>query len=300
MIEYGKYKNREAVIVTSSTLRAMFLPSDGCKLTSLTRLNDGSELMVTKPGEEYKVLEYNGSYVNSECSGFDDMFPTVDPYTPAEGNCAGVTYPDHGETCRIPFKVSEKDGKITFYAHSKIFPIGYEKTVYSSDDGSIVMEYRYINESGEEFPFLWAGHIMLRGEDGMRVLTPFSDDVSTEDMFASKRECNDPLPKDRLIGYEKGIGVSHKFYYLEKMPEGYFGLSYPDGGRLMFNFDRKKLPYLGIWFNNGQFQDGYSITPEPCTVPFDSPGKAADRGYTSIIPAGGEFTFTINIRMEEK
>ncbi|MBR5453218.1 MAG: hypothetical protein IKV54_03985 [Clostridia bacterium] len=299
MISYGKYKDREAVIVTSDTLKATFLPGDGGKLASLIRLSDGSELMVTKPGDEYKVLEYRGSYVNSECSGFDDMFPTVDPYTPAEGGCAGITYPDHGETCRIPYEVSEADGRVTFTAHSAIFPIKYEKTVYSADDGSIAAEYRYINESSEAFHFLWAGHIMLRGEDGMRVITPFSDDTPTENMFASQNKSGAPLPKDRLMGYEKGTGVSHKFYYLDKLPEGYFGVSYEDGGRLMFLFDHEKLPYLGIWFNNGQFQDGYSITPEPCTVPFDAPGKAADRGFTSYVPANGEFEFTLNIRMEE-
>ena len=299
MIDYGKYKDREAVFVTTSALKATFLPCDGGKLASLVRLSDGSELMVTKPEPEYKVLEFNGSYVKSECSGFDDMFPTVDPYTPAEGKCAGIKYPDHGEVCRIPYEVSEESGKVIFRAHSRLFSIMYEKTVYGSDDGSIVTEYRYINESDEDFHFLWAGHIMLRGEDGMRVLTPFSESTPTENMFASENKSGRPLPKDRLMGYEKGVGVSHKFYYLDKISEGYFGLSYPDGGRLMFHFDPEKLPYLGIWFNNGQFQDGYSITPEPCTVPFDAPGKAADRGYTSSIPAGDEFVFTLKIRMEE-
>lgn len=299
MISYGKYKDRDAVIISTDSLRATFLPCDGGKLASLIRVSDSSELMVTKPGDEYKVLEYCGSYVKSECSGFDDMFPTVDPYTPDKGAGKGITYPDHGETCRIPFEISEADGKVTLTSRSAVFPIKYYKTIYPETDGSITAEYRFVNESNEEFPFLWAGHIMLAGSDGMRVLTPFSGDTPTEDMFASKNESGAPLPKDRLMGYEKGVGVSHKFYYLDKIPEGYFGVSYSGGGRLMFRFDKDKLPYLGIWFNNGQFQDGYSITPEPCTVPFDSPGRAADRGFTSIIPGRGEFSFTLNIRMEE-
>jgi len=83
------------------------------------------------------------------------------------------------------------------------------------------------------------------------------------------------------------------------MPEGRFGVRYRDGSRLLFNVDAQKLPYLGIWLNNGAFQKGYSITPEPCSVPFDAPDRAAARGYTSRIPVGETFTFAFHIRIEE-
>ena len=81
------------------------------------------------------------------------------------------------------------------------------------------------------------------------------------------------------------------------MPEGLFGVKYVDGTKLLFTFDPEKLPYLGLWLNNGAFQNGYSITPEPCTVPFDAPERAAKRGYTSTIPAGGAFAFAMQINL---
>ena len=102
-VKCSHFKNRTAVSIQSNSLKATFLPDDGAKMASLIRIRDGKELLAVKPDETYRVLTYDGDYVSSECSGFDDMFPTVDPYTPTEGAYRGITYPDHGETCRIPY-----------------------------------------------------------------------------------------------------------------------------------------------------------------------------------------------------
>ena len=101
------------------------------------------------------------------------------------------------------------------------------------------------------------------------------------------------------MGYAPKTGAAYKFYYTEPMKEGYFGLKYSNGASLLFELDEKKLPYLGIWLNNGEFQDIYTITPEPCTVPFDAPDRAAKRGITSVIPSKSEFSFEIQITAKE-
>ena len=97
------------------------------------------------------------------------------------------------------------------------------------------------------------------------------------------------------MGCEPGKGATYKFYYLEPMKEGRFGIFYADGSQLCFTVEPEKLPYLGLWLNNGEFQDIYSITPEPCTSPFDAVDRAGERGYTSVIPAGCDFAFEIEI-----
>ncbi len=298
MITEARYKDRRAVIVESARLRATFLPNDGAKMASLIDKKTGKELLATKDGNEYKVLTYDGSYVDSECSAYDDMFPTIDPYTPEKGEYEGVTYPDHGEVCRLPFEVSVSDRSVAFFARSRLFAVNYKKTVSVKDDGSISIDHVISNDGGEAFPFIWAGHMMLRGEDGMCLHTPFDENAPIEMIFASRGYDQDKLPRDRLIGFESGTGAAYKFYYLDKMREGRFSASYADGGELVFAFDKNKLPYLGVWLNNGEFQNIYNIAPEPCTVPFDAPHKAADRGYESSIPANGIFEFNINISMK--
>lgn len=298
MICKGTYKDRPAVIAECGCLTAVFLPEDGGKMASLRVRDSGKELLAVKPDPLYKVLTYDGTYIDSECSGFDDMFPTVDPYTPDEGTYAGITYPDHGECCRLSYEADITESCVTLKAVSRCFPITYEKTVTPTEDGGMDITYTVRNGGDVPFHHLWAGHIMLQGEDGIRVFTPFAADTPTEMMFATAGTDEAALPKDRLMGYEPGIGAAYKFYYLSPLPEGRFGLLYPTGSRLTFTLDEQKLPYLGLWFNNGEFQDLYSITPEPCTVPFDAPDRAAKRGYTSVIPAKESFSFTLHIAWE--
>ena len=299
MIYETKFKDRLAIAVETDKLIALFLPNDGGKMASLKRKYDGKELLAVKDGDTYKVLTEGGSYVESECSGFDDMFPTVDPYTPDEGRYKGVTYPCHGEVCRIPHEYEILENQVKFYAKSKLFDIQYSKSVAVTNNGGFAIKYNITNLGEEDFPFLWAGHIMLNGEDGMRVLTPFSEDTKTEFMFASGGYDTEKLPKNRLMGYIPEKGATYKFYYLDKIPEGWFSLLYPDNSKLIFNYDKEVLPYLGIWLNNGEFQNIYTITPEPCNLPFDAPNRAKERGLNANIKAKDSFEFVLNIELEK-
>lgn len=297
-VNCSNFKNRTAVSIQSNSLKATFLPNDGAKMASLIRIRDGKELLAVKSDKTYRVLEYDGDYVSSECSGFDDMFPTVDPYTPIEGAYRGITYPDHGESSRIPYQLTVEGEEIVLRACSRLFPITYQKRISIVGD-AIVISYRIENQGEAPFDFLWAGHMMLQGEDGMELITPFGEDAPIEMMFAPEEVDPTSLSKHRLTGFVPQHGAAYKFYYTDRMRQGRFGVKYPDGSRLLFEVDERKLPYLGIWMNNGSFQDIYTVTPEPCTVPFDAPDRAAKRGITSVIAPQEHFSFEIKITVKE-
>ena len=296
MVSQTVYKNRPAVTVESEQLRMTVLPEDGAKIASLVMRGSEKELLLTKGGENYKRLTYDGSYVDSECSAFDDMFPTIDPYTPTGGEYAGITYPDHGECCRIPYEVNLLENGVSLVARSKVFSAVYEKTVSVSDDGGIDVSYSIKNLSDAPFECIYAGHIMLKGEDGMLLRTPFPDDAPIEMIFAT--EGASPTARDRLVGFSPKTGAAYKFYYTDKIEKGLLEICYPDGHTLRLEYDEQKLPYLGVWLNNGEFQDIYSLSPEPCTAPFDAPDKAKARGYACEIPGNGALEFTIHVSLQ--
>ena len=269
-------------------------------MASLIDLETEKELLAVRESEPYRVLTYHGNYIEAECSAFDDLFPTIDPYTPESGVCQGVTYPDHGEWCRLSFDSRIESDQVVFSAKSRLFPLCYQKRVSESADGGILIRYSITNEGDEAFDCIWAGHIMLKGEDGMRLMTPFEPDDPVEMVFATKGGAQDEMPRDRLTGFRPGRGAAYKFYYLDRMKEGLFRVRYLDDKELFFRFDETKLPYLGVWINNGEFQGIYNLAPEPCTAPFDSPDQAARRGFESRIPAKSTFSFEIEIGFRKK
>ena len=73
------YKARPALRITTKTLTALILPEDGGKLASVKSNRDGFEFLCQNPAPTYARLAYDGSYVESECASWDDMFPTIDP-----------------------------------------------------------------------------------------------------------------------------------------------------------------------------------------------------------------------------
>ena len=304
--EFSTYKNRPAVVVTTAAFRAVFLPQDGSKMASLLSLAAQRELLLVKGGESYRTLTYDGNYVQSECSAFDDMCPTIDPYTPSSGAYQGITYPDHGEACRLPYDVTVEDGSVTFTAQSRLFPLTYVKRVTEGEKGAIVLSYQIINAGSEPFPFVWAGHVMLQGEDGMQIVTPYEDNAPSQMVFATAGYDASALSRTTLTGFVPEKGAAYKFYYTQKIPQGWFSAKYPSGDELRFSYDEKKVPYLGVWFNNGEFQNIYNVAPELCTLPFDAPHKAEQMGYTAktdptaTIPANQTYQFEIEISFRRK
>ncbi len=293
------YKARPALAVTTPAMTALFLPEDGGKLASLTAA-DGFEFLCQNPSPDYAPLAYDGSYVDSECASFDDMFPTIDPYTPTEGEYAGITYPDHGETCRLPYEVTPRGIGVALSASSRILPLTYEKIITPQADGSLTVTYIIENHGGEAFPFIWAAHCMLRGQDDLRIVTPYPQGTPVTYMFGASHA--DGLPLDRLSGYEPGTGRAYKYYFDEPSDGGFVRAVYSASGhRFEMDFGTpfgSALPYLGVWINNGEFKNYYNIAIECATAPYDAPDRAERHGYCSEIPKKNKWEYTLRIRVE--
>lgn len=299
MVELSRYKDRPMMVIKNEILEAGFLYEDGGKLVSLKDVRDGQEFLAQATGEEYLALDYDGDYVSSECSGFDDMFPTIDPYTPESGPFAGKTYPDHGEVCRVPMEIALHRNAFTLSFRSDEFRYTYQKDVSLLNDGSLEIVYHIRNTGTDPFPALWAGHCMCQGVDGAQVFTSYGPKTPRVVMFGPDDEDPNTLPTESLTGYKPGEGWTYKFYYLEKMPEGRFGIRYPDGKKLCMQVDFQKVPYLGVWFNNGAFKDMYNIALEPCTAPYDAPDRAEEHGYETLIQPGQTVTFVLKISIQK-
>lgn len=292
------YKSRPAFAVSTSAMTAVFLPQDGGKLASV-KATDGFEFLCENPAPGYTPLAYDGVYVQAECASFDDLFPTVDPYTPSEGAYRGVTYPDHGEVCRLPYEAELRGDTLILTAASRIFPLSYRKDISACPDGSVAVRYCIQNGGEHPFPYIWAAHCMLRGQDDLRLVTPYPPDAPKTYMFGATAD--EGLPTHALMGHTRG-GRAYKYYFDEPSDGGFVGGVYAASGhRFELDFGTpygSALPYLGIWINNGSFKGYYNIALECATAPCDSPQRAMERGYCSELPPHGEFTFVLRIRVD--
>lgn len=293
------YKDRPAIQVKTSALTALLLPEDGGKLVSLTANRDGFEFLCQNPAPVYGRLAYDGTYIESECASWDDMFPTIDPYTPETGEYAGRTYPDHGEVCRLPMTVAAEGDSVTLSCVSRLFAVDFEKRITPEPDGALSLTYTLCNRGREDFPFIWAAHCMLKGTDDLRVETPYPADAPVAYMFGP--DGRESLPRDRLTGYEAGTGAAYKLYYTEPTDGGFLAATYTASGH-RFEMDYRDfaaaIPYVGLWINNGEFKNYYNIALECATAPYDAPHKALEKGYCSVLPAGESLTFTVRVRVE--
>ncbi len=288
MISEVFYKDRPAIKIHEEGFEALFLPEDGAKFASFKTKN-GQELFAVAPQEKYKRLFIDSSYIDSECSAFDDMFPTIDPCM-----INGMDYIDHGEVCRREHSCKIENDSVKFECTLPKLNITYKKTVFV-EDGTLCIKYGIENHNKFDFPYIWAGHMMFKGEEDAQVVSDFSDD-NIRVMFGN------PPTDDKISKLQKyGSNNQYKYYYTEQKIPMKCGIVYPKSNlRVSLEFIGDSVKYLGVWMNPGDLNEMYNVALEPCTALFDDPINAQKAGAESVIKPEEAVEFTLKIRCEEK
>ena len=286
MIQKTMYKDRPAIAVCGERVRALFLPEDGGKLVSLCF--DGREYLAQREGEFYRRLRIDSNYVDSECSAFDDMFPTIDPCV--IGGCA---YLDHGEVARRAWEAEIAESSVTLFCHLAEIDAVFSKTVTVQED-ALCIHYSMQNKTDRTLPYIWAGHIMLAGETGAWVESPFGTEDAISVAFGQ------PISRERAhVLPAKGAIGEYKYYYDDPHTPMRCAVVYPTGGRVSLDFDNDVVKYLGIWVNPGALNGMYNLAVEPCSAPYDDPIRAEAAGKGSYIAPGATVEFTLKISYSE-
>ncbi len=307
MIALSKYKNKKSIILESTKIRAEFIPDPGGKLASLINKETGYEYMLQRKNEKYLDQPFAGVFVDGECSGYDDMFPTIDTCKYQNEPWKEVEMADHGEVWSLPWDYSIDNLSLHLSVKGVRFPYKLEKNIYFKEENLIRIDYTLTNNSTSDFEFLWAGHLMLNIEEGTKVQVP--DDckqvvtILTNGKGAFGDLNNWPHFKDQdgntyradicrskdMLGFEK-------YYFNNKLKDGWCKLQYPDHkNKLKISFPVGTVPYLGILMNEGGWDDLYNIIIEPCTVCYDRPDVAKKYGQVSKIEASGIYEWYIEI-----
>lgn len=308
-----KYKDVDALAIENNRLRLVVLPGVGAKLASLVDLESGFEFFTQRDGGSYRLQPYAGDYLLGECSGVDDMFPTIDAYHYESYPWKGVELPDHGEVWSLPWNVRDGGGRLELFVHGVRLPYELRKAIYFISERTVRIDYEAINRSIFPMDFLWASHMMLTVEEGARIRLP--DGANRGIVTSSKNgelgsygeefswpDAKDGLRLDAMRGRERDN--IHKYYLKQPLSAGWCALDYPSRGlslRLAFPVDR--IPYLALLHNEGGSHDRwgadyYNFFFEPCTAPMDRPDVARLYGRGSVLRAGGTYAWSLDITVD--
>ncbi len=310
----GLYKDVKSVVITTDKLQATFLPGEGGKLISLVCLENGKDYLEQRKESTYRHLGPETTYVEASCDSYDDMFPTIDPWEIPDGPLKGAKYLDHGEVSRIPHLFTKYGDAMYTYTRLSNLPVTFEKKITENERGGLRIDFTITNLCDTDIDYIWAAHFMAVAEEGGRVITPFKDGGKAEIVFASDNEKygsrNDivtlPYGKDGVTRVDEnkkfvpGKGDAWKYYFCDPLPEGWIGYRYPSDGRtLKFRFDEKKVPYGGMWLNDGEFHGISNAAMEIATGTFDRPDSARERNQYSVLKASGKETWYFEIDIEK-
>jgi hypothetical protein len=313
-ISETRYKDQPAVTIESEALAAQFLPSIGAKMASLVYKPLGFELLVQRPGESYRLQPYGGDYLAGECSGFDDMFPTIDECYYSSSPWKGTLIPDHGEVWSLPWECRAEGDRLELAVQGVRFPYRLEKTARFAGSSKLHIDYRLANLSNFDFDFMWAAHLMLNlEEDCELVLPPGVERVISRLSYSGALgrygeefpwpafTLPDGTARDLRRIRPKTAQDAEKYFVKGRLPEGWCALRYGQKNvTLTLSFPADRVPYIGILPNEGGRQDLYNIFLEPCTASFDDLNVAKLRNEFSTVKANSTYEWSLAIAVAQE
>jgi galactose mutarotase-like enzyme len=282
----GFYKGERAIFLGNSEIQVVVLPDRGGKIASLYSKPFDRELLWQTPGEKYSTSPLRGGTFGPEdSSGFDDMFPTILACNYSDPPWQDVVMPDHGELWSMPWEcIQQNHNSVELSVQGRSFPYSFLKRV-EIHGNILLMNYSVTNHSDHFFHCLWAAHPLFATRPGMVLTLPESctsivNAFNTEEMGPIGTRWAFPIDGSLdFTSIAADTGKCRKFYVSDVLTEGYCALVDPVAAfKLELRFPVERIPYLGIWINEGGWAEQNNIGIEPASSGMDSPPQAAQFG----------------------
>jgi len=260
------------VELAGARVRVQIVPERGAKVLALTwRPEGGPEREWLLQGEPAPEVGYGGTFTDAEMCGWDEMLPTVDACTLADG----TALPDHGEVWPAPWTVvDEGPDRCTTVVEGRALPYRLERTVALVDDDAVRLSYALTATGTQPTALLWAAHPQFTASPGALVQLP-AGVTDVLDVKAGEPPPVLPWPAgglDALAAVPAGEG--RKWYLPPDVHVGEARLIDPGGTWLRLTWDPEAVPYLGIWADDGAHAASPVVALEPSTGFYDDLSRA--------------------------
>ncbi len=307
------FKGLNSIVIENQYLRCEWLPEYGSKLVSLKSNKDGDfcELLHQAKTPILRLPEYGADFTEFDMSGFDECFPTIDQCQFPCGHKCGITVPDHGELWTLAWEVVDySDSEITFAVVSPQFGYRLEKCITLKNE-TLVSRYQLtLIDNQTKLPFIWTPHVLFQVNPNLRFIIPSHMDqivtVSDNAGALGNNRTVHPYPNTRDLD-QKPLDLStidsedarncEKYYFLNTLlPGDQFGFR-DDYHEVIISVPSDKVPYLGIWKNQGGFNRDYNFALEPCTGIYDNLMDSYNQHSCAMIHRGEIYQWNFAIRV---
>jgi len=307
-IKESKYKGTECLILENDYLSLTLIPY-GARVVSFFDKTAQKEFLMQQDEEKYMTGKYDSDYVSAGPCGFDDMFPTIVRSYYPDYPWEGTLLPDHGEVWALPWEYCCSDSEIKIKVNGVRIPYTLEKTFKIIGDKDLRIDYRVINRSDFNMKFAWAAHPMIVAEKDMEFNLPLELDNAISVLNGSSRtggygnifKWKELITQKINIFGSPAKGNVEKYYFLEKVKNGYIDMKYPSTGTILsMKFPSDTVPYIGILIDEGSWKkDTMFIIPEPCTSPMDRIDIADLYGKCSEVDKNSIYHWWLSLSIKE-
>lgn len=244
--------------------------ADGGRLTALTALGRQwlAECGPRSPG----------SYVQEGSGGWDEIVPTVSACVLPDG----TELADHGDAWQSEWAlVSAGDGHVEAAVTLSSLPITLTRRVEATAAG-LRLSYTATTSSVAPVPLFWCAHPLFAAYPGTR-LNAAGDPPLVEE-YPRRGE-----PR----GWPSGVGATAVKAFAEGAPSA--SVEHAGGDTLTLAWDPGLLPYLGLYWDGGEFTSVPVVAIEPATGYGDSAARAGAEGRVRLLDARAPLGWWIDV-----
>lgn len=295
----------EALALESELMRVVIVPDLGGKIASLYDKTHEHEWFAP-PLREPKRTHYGDVFIEQDMSGWVETLPSMDACTVMQ-----TDFPDHGEVWSVPWMVELGSGQINLAVEGTARPYRLTRAASLVAADELELHYRLRNTGEGPLPYLYTAHPQFAAGANTRLqlppeVTQVVNVVENDPTWGAagklhpwpgtKSAATPPL--DRLRPVETGSG--RKFTLLPDQRAQWAGLVEPDlGVSLRMSWSPADLPYLGLWFDEGQYHPQPVVAIEPSSGYYDSLARAVANNRVSLLEPGAGKSWKIRVRLGE-
>lgn len=264
-------------------------PELGGRITSLTT-GDGFEWLL--PSTDADRPGYGAPFLRPGMGGWDEVCPSVS----ADVLEGGRLVPDHGDVWNIPWDVEAgSSDHLTLQTDLVSVPVKLQRTISRSQTG-FTFSYTAATRAAGLHPVLWCAHPQFFADERTIVRAHPEEPLAVPDLVEEYPEKgrHHHFPLRPLLN-ELKKGTSFKAFVPPDVHISAATITQGGGSRLRIGWSADELPYLGLFWDNGEFASQPALAVEPSTGFGDSLSAAAAEGLVLSVSADQDLSWKIHL-----